>query len=384
MLYLDHNATTPIAEDVLQAMVDAERAWPGNPASQHAAGRAARAALEDAREEIAAILGASIVGPSPHDELIFTSGGTEANNLALFGLGGERPARVLISAIEHPSVDAAAMKLRERGWNVERIPVDSAGLLRRDALQEMLRTPTRLVSVIYGNNETGVIQPLAEIAADCHAAGAAMHTDAVQVAGKLPLDFAALGVEAMTITPHKFHGPRGIGALVVRAGVQLTPQLYGGQQQAALRPGTESVALAVGLLTTLRLWQQETEGIRAQLTELRETFEATLRLELTNFVIHSIDAPRLPHTSNVGFPGVDRQQLLLALDLAGVACSAGSACASGSTDPSPALVAMGCPQAVLESSLRFSFGRGQTAAEAREAAIRISKCVKDLRNANRG
>ncbi|MDA7979210.1 MAG: cysteine desulfurase, partial [Pirellulales bacterium] len=359
-LYLDHNATTPVAAEVLQAMADAERAFPGNPASQHSAGRAAKATLEDAREEISQLLGAS-----PDDAVILTSGGTEANNLALLGLAGENPARILISAIEHPSVDAPAERLRTLGWDVVKIPVDSSGLLRREQLAQMLQTPTRLVSVIYGNNETGVLQPLEEIVTACHAAGAAVHTDAVQVAGKMPLDFSSLGVDAMTVTAHKFHGPRGIGALILRPGVRLAPRLFGGQQQGALRPGTESVALAIGLLEALRIWKRYADEIQSRLAKLRETFESHLCQQLPDVVIHSAEAPRLPHTSAIGFPGLNRQQLLMALDTAGIACSAGSACASGSTDPSPVLMAMGCKGDVLEGSLRFSFGRDQQEAEAR-------------------
>ncbi len=378
-IYLDHNATTPIAEEVLLAMTEAARRYSGNPSSQHAAGRAARAVLEDAREEIAAILGARW-----NDTVLFTSGGTEANNLALFGLAGEAPSRVLISAIEHPSVDAAAMQLKSRGWDIAKVPVEHSGLLRQDALSELLQTPTRLASVIYGNNETGVLQPIDQITAACHNAGAAIHIDAVQVAGKLPLNFAQLDVEAMTVTPHKFHGPKGIGALILRSGVRLAPQIFGGQQQDAQRPGTESVALAVGFCEALRLWRENAADIAARLSRLRETFEQELQRETMNIgtmniVVHSSAVPRLPHTSNIAFPGVDRQELLLALDNAGVACSAGSACASGSSDPSPTLAAMGVPEDQISASLRFSFGRGQQPEDVVEAARRISKCVNNLR-----
>lgn len=233
--------------------------------------------------------------------------------------------------------------------------------------------------MIYGSNETGVLQEIERIAQACHCAGAALHTDAVQVPGKLPLDFASLGTDAMTVTAHKLHGPRGIGALILRRGVHLKPQLFGGQQQAALRPGTESVALAVGFCEALRLWHKDAAAIAARLSALREVFETELQRELMNIEVHAAEAPRLPHTSNIAFPGVDRQELLLALDVAGVECSAGSACASGSTDPSPALVAMGVSEADLKSSLRFSFGRFQTPEDAAETTRRISLCVNRLR-----
>ena len=236
-----------------------------------------------------------------------------------------------------------------------------------------------LVSVMLGNNETGVIQPVAEIAQLCRAAGAIMHTDAVQAAGKIPVKFRALGVDALTIAAHKFHGPRGIGALLVRHDVKLEPMLFGGFQQVGLRPGTEPTALAVGMCRALELWHIEGEARTRRLTELRDRFEAKLRAAVPDLVINGESAERLPHTSNIAFLGLDRQALVMALDLAGVACSTGSACASGSSEPSPVLLAMQAPAEVISSSLRFSLGAGITAAEIDEAAARIIKIVNDLR-----
>ncbi|MEX0712171.1 MAG: cysteine desulfurase family protein [Pirellulales bacterium] len=376
-IYLDHNATTPLLPEVAGAIHQCLRARYGNPASQHAAGRRARQALEDAREAIARMLGADLA--SHHaDRLIFTSGGTEANNLAVLGLATGRPAHAVVSAIEHPSVAAPAHCLEQRGWRVDRLPCNAHGVVCAEELPALLRPDTRLVSVMLGNNETGVLQPVLRLAEICNAAGVPLHTDAVQVVGKLKVDFRGLGAAAMSASAHKFHGPVGVGVLLVRRGVELEPQMAGGFQQQGLRPGTEPVALAVGMQRALECchgdWPESSERVQA----LRDRFESMLLDECPRLVVNGAGADRLPHTSNVAFPGVDGQALLMALDLAGVACSYGSACASGSPEPSPALVAMGLPQALLQASLRFSLGRGTTAPELAEAARRITKIYKDL------
>jgi cysteine desulfurase len=376
-LYLDYNATTPLSPGVAEAMRECDARGYLNPESQHQFGQLARRRLEVAREAVARRVGARC-GSHQADRVIFTSGGTEANNLALLGLAGETPGQVLVSAIEHPSVLGGAEHLERRGWMVERLPVTREGVVELDALRAALRPETRLVSVMLVNNETGVVQPVREIAEICAAVGVPVHTDAVQAMGKIPVDFAALGVTAMTLTAHKFYGPRGVGALVVKHAATLRPILFGGFQQAGVRPGTESVTLAVGLQAAL----EEAAGVdvkAAELRGLRDRFEQRLREALPNLEIHGTGAERAPHTSNVAFLGVDRQVLAVALDLAGVACSTGSACASGSTDPSHVLVAMGLPEAHLRSSLRFSFGSPLSLAEVDLACERIAKTVKDLR-----
>lgn len=378
-IYLDHNATTPLLPEVAQAMARCQAEAYGNPASQHAAGRKARQVLEDVREGVAEVLGADLSSRQP-DTLIFTSGGTEANNLALFGLTGEAPCRLVVSAIEHPSIAEPAGELRRRGWNMVIAPVLRSGLIDCGALVELLRTPTRLVSIMLGNNETGVIQPIVELAELCNTSGALLHTDAAQAAGKVPLHFRRLGLAAMSVAAHKFHGPRGIGALLVRHGLKLRPMLHGGVQQGGMRPGTECVALAVGMHEALLIWQREQEQRAVRLAQLRDRLEAALQHGSPNLVVHSAGAPRLPQTLAVAFPGLNRQALLMALDLAGVACSTGSACASGSTDPSPTLVAMGCPDDVLDGSLRFSVGSTTTVAEVEEAARRIIMVCHKLRS----
>jgi cysteine desulfurase len=376
-LYLDNNATTLLHPAVAETMAAYDRAGYANPASQHQAGRRARSVLEEAREGIAKILGAN-VSDTHADQVIFTSGGTEANNLALRGLAGDRPGRVIISAIEHPSVVGAAEQLARQGFDVQRLRVSREGVVDVDHLRELLDQQMRVVSVMLGNNETGVLQPVAEVAAVCHSGGVPVHTDAVQVVGKLPVDFRQLGVSALSLSAHKFHGPRGIGALIVRHGVELTPILFGGFQQLGLRPGTESVTLAVGLHRALQLWQDEADERASRMARLRDRLEERLLANVPDLVINGAGAARLPHTSNVAFPGLDRQALLMALDMAGVACSTGSACASGSSEPSPVLLAMGCPADIVEGSLRLSLSAFTTEAEIDQAAGRIRQVFNDL------
>ena len=413
-IYLDHNATTPTRPEVIEAMAEAYRAGYANPASQHQPGQRARRVLQQAREGIAQILGADLASPKP-DRLIFTSGGTEANVLAVLGIararskkmgvasspeaasaedhrsgsdlarfvssarGGGQARHLIISAVEHPSVIETAEHLLDEGWRLDTLGVTSEGVVRVERLAELLRPETALVSVMLGNHETGVLEPVAELAAICRDHGVPMHTDAVQVAGKLPINFRALGVSAMSIAAHKFQGPLGIGALILDYDVPLQPILFGGHQQGGLRPGTESVALAVGMFRALDLWRREQDEHRRRLTALRERFERQLKAGYPGLVVNSERAARLPQTSNVAFPGLDGQVLLMALDMAGVACSVGSACSSGSTELSPTLRAMGLPREILAGSLRFSFGATTTEREIDEAVRRIVHVANELR-----
>jgi len=385
-IYLDHNSTTPLAPEVARAIADCHAAGYANPASGHWAGRRARRVLENARDQIAQLLGADTTSFQA-DQVIFTSGGTEANNLAIRGLTGNEevprdkinvPGHGIISAIEHPSVLGVAEHLERLGWRIDRLGVTRDGVVCVDQLPELLTKKTRFVSVMLGNNETGVLQSVDKLAKLCAAAEVPLHTDAIQVAGKLPIDFQSLGVATLSLSAHKFHGPCGIGALVVRHGVQLQPILYGGFQQSGIRPGTESVTLAVGMLKALQLWQTEKDTRTAQWTELRNSLEMGLKAGWPDVVINGAGAPRLAQTSNVSFPGLDRQALIMALDVAGIACSTGSACASGSSEPSPVLLAMGCDKAVVAGSLRFSLGVGTTPQEVNEAVHRILAVCRDL------
>ena len=288
--------------------------------------------------------------------------------------GGGSTARLIISGIEHPSVARAAA-----AFEPQILPVDSAGVIRLDQLESLLTPTTQLASIMLASNETGVIQPIAAAADLCRRHGVLIHTDATQAVGKLPVDFQALGVDALTAAAHKFHGPLGVGVLLLRHGVQLTPAFHGGFQQASLRPGTESVALAVGMQRALELWQAEATARRQRMTDLRDHLETALLAGYPEAVVVGQQSPRLPHTSNVAFVGLNRQALVMALDLAGVACSSGSACASGSSEPSPTLLAMALPEGVISSSVRFSVGATTTPAEIDEAARRILNVCNNLR-----
>lgn len=393
-IYLDHNSTTPLDPRVLEAMTRAWRECGANPASQHAPGRAARRMIEEAREGILELLGAE-TGGMDADRLIFTSGGTEANNLAILGIerDPERP-DVLISAFEHPSIASAAEVLRPRVRSLEIVEYIEDTLTWNTCFGLELG----LMSAMLANNETGIIFSVEHMALE-RFPHTRLHTDAVQAVGKIPVGFRELRVDAMTVAPHKFHGPIGIGGLVLRHDVKLHSQLVGGFQQEGLRPGTENVALAVGFHEALKLAVAELPERSERMRTLRDELERLLRqafpdsaemvvigvttLTVTPALFHGEgEGPkRLPNTSCVSFPGVNRQALVMALDLAGVACSTGSACASGSSEPSPTLVAMGLPKDVIEGAIRLSLGAFTGGAEVAEAARRIIKAVKHLRSA---
>jgi cysteine desulfurase len=334
--------------------------------------------LEQARDTVGRILGCHL-SDIHADRIVFTSGGTEANNLALLGLAGPPPGRVLISAIEHPSIVGPAEQLSRLGFDVQRIRVSRDGVVQIDHLRELLDKDTRLVSVMLGNNETGVLQPISELAEVCVQAAVPLHTDAVQVVGKVPVHFRRLGVAALSLAAHKLHGPRGIGALILRSDLRLAPILFGGFQQEGLRPGTESVALAVGLSRALELWAEESVARQQRMTSLRDQLENAIRAEMPEVVINGANTARLPHTISLAFSGIERQSLLMALDLAGIACSTGSACASGSSELSPVLLAMGLAPEVTSGSIRLSLGADSTASDITEASRLICNTVNTLR-----
>lgn len=381
-IYLDHNATTPIRPEVVDAMSACYGEGLANPASQHRLGQQARRRLEEVKDGIGTILGAKIGGRAP-DRILLTSGGTEANNLAILGIAQARglaePGQIIVSAVEHPSVLEPAEHLMEQGWRLDCLGVHSNGVVRTERLTELLGPQTALVSVMLANHDTGVVQPVGDLAAICREGQVPLHTDAIQAVGKRPIQFRQLGVAAMSVAAHKFQGPLGIGALVVRGDLKLKPVLYGGAQQWGLRPGTESLVLAVGMLRALELWQQEQEELARRMTAQRQRFESQLAAELAGLVVHGSGAERLPQTSNIAFSGLDGQVLLMALDMAGIACSVGAACSSGSSEPSPTLRAMGLASKVVNSSLRFSLGASTTEGEVDEAARRIIDVVRQLR-----
>jgi len=378
-IFLDNNATTPVLPAVWEAMRPYFSDVYGNPASAHQAGRRARQALEDARERAAALLGAH------PDELVFTSGATEANNLALSGLAGDPPGHIVASPIEHPSVAEPVRQLVERGFAVDWLPVDENGVVRAAALPGLLGPETRLVAVMLANHETGAMQPVADLAQALHHSphtthhSPLLHCDAVQAAGKLPVRFHDLGVATLSVSAHKFHGPKGIGALLVRRGIKLRPQLHGGHQQRGRRPGTEPVALAVGLAAALEIAQREREARREKVLALRRRFLGQLRAGARPVVLNGPEGDGVPHTLNVSFPGCRAEALLMNLDLAGVCCATGSACSSGSLLPSPVLQAMGVPDVVLHSAMRFSLSSLLSEAEVDEGGRRVVEVVRRLR-----
>jgi len=371
---LDQNATTPLDPEVLEAMRPHWLAG-GNAESRHSAGRAARRALQGARESVAAILNAH------PDEVVWTSGGTEANNLAILGLAGDPApgAHLIASPIEHPAVAGAVARLEASGFAVDRPGVDAGGRAEARAMADAIRPGTRLATLMLANNETGAIQPVAGLAAMAGDRGVPVHTDAVQAVGRVPVDFRALGVATLAASAHKFHGPAGVGLLLVRQGVKLAPRLFGGGQQGGLRPGTPAVAMAAGLARALERWRDEAEERAARWARLRDRMESALAAAIgPGGVVRngpSDPSDRLPQTLHVGFPGLDGDALLIQLDLAGVAASLGSACASGATEPSPTLLAMRVPADRLRSSVRFSFGASTTEAEVDEAVRRVVAVV---------
>ncbi|MCA9174437.1 MAG: cysteine desulfurase [Planctomycetales bacterium] len=366
-----------MAPSVAEAMMDCLRQRLANPASSHRLGQQARRRLESARQAIAGAVNARL-DLHPPDRVLLTSGATEANHLALRGMAALRPGAIVVSSIEHPSVRGCADQLAESGREVRVVRCDSRGVIDLGHLEELLAPPVAVVSLMLANNETGVVQPIGQAARLCRATSAPLHCDAVQGIGKLDVDFRQLDVDAMTFNAHKLHGPVGIGALVLRAGVQVAPLMRGGGQQLGTRPGTESVALAVGFAAALELWQQTPADHRRRLAVLRDELEACLATDADAVVVGGA-AARVPHTLNVAFPGINRQELLLALDVAGIACSTGSACASGSSEPSPVLLAMGLAEPIVEGAIRLSLGLDTTEEEVRQAARQIVSVVARLR-----
>ena len=382
-VYLDHNSTTPIDPRVTEAMVACYSEGYVNPASQHRPGQAARKQLEYLRSDIIDMLGGQSAGMQA-DRLVFTSGGTEGNNLALLGLKPEPPKSplgpLLVSAVEHPSVIGAADHLRRQGVTVQEIPVDQNGVVNMEQFGCLLEPPVRLVSVMMANNETGVVQPVRQIASMCRDNSILMHTDAVQAVTKIPVNFTDLGVDALTLTAHKFHGPRGIGALLLRHSVTPNPIIFGGFQQQGIRPGTEDIALVTGLHRALQLFHEEAEFRLQNMRQLRDHLQDRILSDCDRARVIGSEVYRTPHCLNVSFPGIDRQAFLMAADMQGLAISTGSACASGSSDPSPVLVAMGLDRDITEGSIRLSLSHQSSLQEINLAADRIAMIYNDLRS----
>jgi cysteine desulfurase len=360
LIYLDHSATTPVRAEVLEAMLPFFGPRVGNPSSTHRWGREARVALDEARERLARALVASA------DEICFTSGGTEADNLAVLGAWrAQRRTRpsVVTTPIEHKAVLGSVEEIEEEGGTVRILKVDGSGIVDRADFDSALADDVALCSVMWVNNEVGTIQDIPSLAASARARGVLFHTDAVQALGKVAIDVQSLPVDYLSISGHKVGAPKGIGALFIRRGAPVAPLLHGGSQDRGRRPGTENVAMSVGFARAVELAVAERESECVRLLRLRDELEAALLARIPDAVIHGRAATRAPHLLNISVPGTDSESMLMALDMQGVACSAGSACQSGSIDPSHVLTACGVPHDLATASIRFSLGSMTTEAQ---------------------
>lgn len=361
-IYLDYNATTPVAPEVLEAMLPWLRDGYGNPGSAHGVGRRAAQAVAEARETVAALIGAD---PA---EILFTGCATEADNLAVLGVMAASDRRhLIVSAIEHPAVLEPARELRRRGWNLTVLPVDSTGRVDPEAVAAAMRPDTALVSVMHANNEVGTLQPIADIAAGIRGRGAVFHTDAAQSVGKLPIDVNALGIDLLTMAGHKFYAPKGIGALYVRSGSPLASLTFGGGQERGLRPGTENVAAIVALGAAARLALRDQAGVTERLRALRDELHARLEAAIPGLCLNGHPVKRLPNTLHVSFPGVSGRALLAAVDDR-VLASVGSACHSAQDEVSGVLAALGADAVAATGAVRLSVGTPTTDEEIAEAA----------------
>lgn len=359
-IYLDNNATTAIHSDVLAVLDTSLRDVFGNASSIHKEGQAARRVIEDARESVARLLGATA------REIVFTSGGTESNNAGIFGTAlQDGRFHIVTTAIEHPSVAEAVRMLEQRGCEVTRVSPSRSGLVDANDVIAAIGAKTKLVTVMMANNETGVVQPVAEIGRACRDRGIHFHVDAVQAAGKITIDVEAIACDTLAISAHKMHAPKGIGALYVRRGLTMNAHLVGGAQERRRRAGTENVPFAAAFGVAAAL-----PSASLQIAALRDRFEAGVR----DGVINGSDAPRIPNTSNITFPGADGEGIVIALDLSGVAVSTGSACSSGRVEPSSVLLAMGLSPDDARSTVRFSLSRFTT----EEEIDQVSELLREL------
>jgi len=380
-IYLDHNATTPVLPVVIDRMAEILREGFGNPSSVHHFGQQAKAVVDEARTEVANLVGAD---PS---EVLFSSGGTESDNIAIRGAAEAlEPARrkhLVASSIEHEAVLNTLKVLGRRGWRTTLLPVDQSGVVSPAALREALADDTALVSVMHANNEIGTIQPIAELAQLAHERGALFHTDAVQSAGKIPVDVKALGVDMMSLSAHKFSGPKGIGALWIRRGIRVSPLLTGGRQERSRRAGTENVPGIVGMGVAASVAAAKSTEEARRLTVLRDRLETGILGAVSGTAVNgSIDA-RVPNTTNISFDRVEAESLLIALDLEGIAVSTGSACSSGTLEPSHVLKAMGFSAHRTQNSIRFSLGVGNTDAQIDRVISVLPGIVEKLRSLTR-
>jgi cysteine desulfurase len=380
-IYLDHNATTPPSDAVVQRMTATLRDEYGNPSSVHHFGQRAKAIIDEARSAVAVLIGAD-----PGD-VVFTGGGTEGDNLAIRGIAEalEPTGRkhLIASAIEHEAVLNTLKALARRGWKTTLLPVDETGIVSPDTLRSAMTDDTALVSVMHANNEIGTVQPISELAAIARERRALFHTDAVQSAGKVPIDVKTLGVDLLSISAHKFYGPKGVGALWIRRGVRLQPPLTGGKQERSRRAGTENVAGIAGMGVAAReaIAKMDTEAGR--LAALRDRLEDGVLRSVTGTALNGVRSPRVPNTTNISFDRTEAESLLIALDLEGVAVSTGSACSSGTLEPSHVLKAMGFPPHRTQNSIRFSLGAANTETEIDRVIAVLPGIVEKLRSLTR-
>ena len=380
-VYLDYNATAPPAPDVVDAVTQVVRDHVGNPSSVHAFGQRAKALVDDARQEVAALIDAD---PT---EVVFTAGGTEADNLALRGAAEALEAgprrRLVTSGLEHEAVLNTVKALERRGWQVTRLSTSESGIVDPGALRQAIGSDTALVSIMHANNEVGTIQPVAELAAIAREHGAVFHTDAVQSVGKIPVSVRELGVDLLALSGHKFGGPLGAGALYIRRGVRLLPYLTGGRQERNRRAGTENVPAIAGLGVAAAVARKKLASEGPRLRQLRDRLESDILRLVPGTAVNGDRTARVPNTTNIGFDGIEAESLLIALDLEGIAVSTGSACSSGSLEPSHVLRAMGHSTARARNSLRFSLGAGTTDADLEAVIAVLPGLVTKLRGLHR-
>jgi len=381
-VYLDHSATTPADARVVEAMLPYLTGRFGNASSVHSFGQEARAAVDRARRQVASLIGAHA------NEIVFTSGGTEANNLAIRGICETADAHgrhIITSDIEHPSVRGVIESLEKRGWGVTRLPVYEGGIVRVDDVQGALRPDTVLIAIMTANNEIGTIQPATEIGALVHDERARghrhlwFHTDAVQAAGRIPIDVDRIGCDSLALSAHKIYAPKGTGALYLRRGVRLTPQQVGGHQERERRAGTESVANIVAFGVAAELAGQELVERSEHTRRLRDRFETEVTSQIDDIVFNGNREQRLPHLSNISFRFIEGEGLLIHLDMQGVAVSTGSACSSGTLEPSPVIRALGRDEELARGAIRFSFGKDNTEADIDYALQALTSAVESLR-----
>lgn len=377
MFYFDHAATTPVDPRVLQKMLPYFTENFGNPNSQHACGRRAAAAVDEARDTVAALIGAK---PS---EIYFTSGGTESDNWALRGAAhanAERGKHLIVSAVEHPAMISTARELQKEGFEVTFAAVDEFGKVDLQKLKDSIRPDTTFIGVMTANNEIGTIQPIAEISALARERGITFFTDAVQAAGALKLNVKEPAVDMLSFSGHKFYGPKGVGVLYIRSGVRVGKIITGGHQERSMRGGTTNVPGVVGLAEAFRLANEEMAQNNAHVSAIRDRFIARVLREIPYVKLNGHPKDRLPNNANFSFRYIEGESLLFSLDLAGIAVSSGSACSSGSLEPSHVLLATGLPEGLAHGSIRFSFGKENTAEQIDIAVEKLKEIVVRLRN----